>query len=856
MRKSAVLLYLFLFFFHSPQAGCASSFQAVQEHQSDSVNSVFREQGGRYNEIFHIVSDELVRNGKKDSSSVPLTGYSDKKKVRSYNQISLILLVLTVSGLIIAFVFFIVSLIRTFNGRKSGCRRKRSSVKAAVKKQNGSLLYEIIGFSYFLIFLMTVFVSVPFYRYYIEQAEYTLSSGLLSRVNILMSELSCGVRTYMSAGNLAELSMIPERTADVPEVQCVTVVGFSARTEDGYNGHDGAEPVPCVLASNAPAVCAAADASGFVLNTLFTSAESAEVCKNIRRRLNEIIIEENSSLLEQRRSLYEEKRFCLQGGKTSLTRSIEEIDEDIRSVSIAINKKSERLAGGMTVSLPEFDVRNCSQMQDSYLFFRPIIYAADDSDEFICGLIFLQVSTDSLVSSLNVSDRELFLLIFIIVGIVLVLGCVGALLVGWHISAPLRRLEEFVLKITAERHRKELDGERPHIVVSRNDEIGRLCIAVNQLNAELAAAAIEDNPTYDGKAVQKAFLPLDKAPSGFGQEATASHTDENIELFGFYKGASSVSGDYFDYKRLDERWYVFIKSDVSGHGTPAGLIMTIIAVLFNRFFDGWSVDKKGSGITKFVYQTNSFLEALGLDGKFATIIIILFDSKSGCMYLCNAGDNLVHIYDADAEALKTLVLKETPAAGPFSSALIDSKGGFVLEKSVLAHGNVLFLYTDGIEEAARLVRDDFGTVVQEERNGRIEAKKELFGARRVRKIIEAVFSRGTFTLTKKIAPAGFESLVFDFSTCQGNAEEAITALAAVEKVFRMYKPFSASESDIVKVDSQTDMFLMEHFTMYKKYCSVDTSVSPREIGRGFIHYNFVKEDEQTDDLTLFAIKRR
>lgn len=853
MRKSVVFLNLLFCFLASAHIFCTSALQAEPERRSESAGSVLSGQAGICDEIFSALSARLSAEERNDIASVSSAVRSDRSRFKSYNKVSFVLLVLTVSVLITVLVLFSAFFIRNSIGTKSSEKAvcESAAETALVQRRNGSLLYEIIVFSYFLILLTAVFISVPFYQYYIKQTERTLSEGLVSRVNGFLSDMSRGVCIYLADGSDDELRLISGQTDDVPEAEGAAAVVFSA-------GDAGAYSKSHILMTTDSGIRKEPDAPGDAPETLFDSENSADVRRTILRRMNEIAAEKTAPSRGRLRALYEEREqrgeLPVSGERLIPSRSTEPPDGDILSASIDLRRCCGLFADGMTVSAPEFDAQNYNQRQNSYLFCRPVIDVGADSGEFVRGLVFVQVSTDSLTAAITESDRKLFLLVFVVVGIMLALGCIAAVLVGCHISAPLCRIEECIRRMTAEQKYGDAGGERKNLAVLRTDEIGRLCSAVNRLNESLSDAALSNNPTYDGKAVQKAFLPLDK--TGFGQEMTASHADENIELFGFYNGASSVSGDYFDYKRLDERWYVFIKSDVSGHGTPAALIMTIIAVLFNQFFDGWSVDKDGAGITKFVYQVNSFLDSLGLSGKFATIIIILFDSESGCMYLCNAGDNLVHMYDAPSASLKTVVLKETPAAGAFSSALIDSKGGFVLEKSMLAHGNILFLYTDGIVESARLVRDGFGNAVQEERNGRYEAKKEVFGERRVRTVIEAVFLRGTFTLTKEGEHDNSESLVFDFSTCQGSIDEAITALAAVEKVFRMYKPLSSSESDVVKADRQTDLFLMEHFNLYKKYCSIDTSVSPREIGKGFVYYNFVKEDEQSDDLTLFAVKRR
>ena len=104
-------------------------------------------------------------------------------------------------------------------------------------------------------------------------------------------------------------------------------------------------------------------------------------------------------------------------------------------------------------------------------------------------------------------------------------------------------------------------------------------------------------------------------------------------------------------------------------------------------------------------------------------------------------------------------------------------------------------------------------------------------------------------LKKEGAFGAEDTLVFDFTGCEGNSVEAITALIAVEKVFRMYKPLSATEADTIKVDRRIDSFLKEHFNLYGKYCLIDSSASA-------VQYNFIMEDDQADDLTLLAIRRQ
>ncbi len=58
-----------------------------------------------------------------------------------------------------------------------------------------------------------------------------------------------------------------------------------------------------------------------------------------------------------------------------------------------------------------------------------------------------------------------------------------------------------------------------------------------------------------------------------------------------------MSGDYFDYKRLDEQHYALIKVDVSGKGVSAALIMIEVATIFQTYFKHWTLQSPGCAST-------------------------------------------------------------------------------------------------------------------------------------------------------------------------------------------------------------------------------------------------------------------
>ena len=146
-------------------------------------------------------------------------------------------------------------------------------------------------------------------------------------------------------------------------------------------------------------------------------------------------------------------------------------------------------------------------------------------------------------------------------------------------------------------------------------------------------------------------------------------------------------------------------------------------------------------------------------------------------------------------------------------------------------------------------------------NPEFEAEKEEFGEKRVSEIIEAVFKKQKYILSKKENPAAGEILEFDFTTCEGTVEEATLALASLEKVFRLYKPLSATVKDLVEVDISIDRFLKKHFSLYKEYAvpPVPESFNGRPVRNpknpNNVFYSFIREDAQEDDLTMVCLQR-
>jgi hypothetical protein len=728
---------------------------------------------------------------------------------------------------------------------------KEKQRTSQLKQKGISLKIKLMGFTSFLVIMIVLLVSIPLGINMVRTQEQTLAQGLEQRVNVLLEGLSTSAKAYMPAQNLLELSYLPDQTSALAEVEYATITGYPS---DGKN-----TSLKYVWATNDPDITKkiATESLTYGLSEL-TDDTVSEIAKRCAELNAEAVSETGDIALNIVQLNAEGVSLALKSDAKSVARR-EEIAQITTQLTNKFNTAMNELSAKGGGSLPRFNSNQLDRANTSYLFYRPVLYRQGSSQEYVRGIVFVKVSTINLIDSVDAARRSIIYTAALIAILAISIGAVGSFILASIIVNPIRRLAAHVTVIGETADKTKLNGK--DIEISSHDEIGLLGETVNEMTHGLVKAAQDEKLLMDGKVVQQTFLPL--LTSRDGSKETISQLNESaIQCFGYYEGASGVSGDYFDYKKLDNRWYVLIKCDASGHGVPAALIMTVVATLFRKYFENWSYTKNGTLINQLVTQINDFIESLGIKGKFATIIICLFDTVSGDVFMCNAGDNIVHIYDNAAHREKTLTLAETPAAGPLPSFMVEMKGGFKVEKTTLKPGDVLFLYTDGIEEATRKFRDSTFSVVKCAEpamkegdihgNHKVGQESEQMEPERVRAIIEAVFAGKTYTLEKYHNPVPGEELIFDFTSCRGTIEEAVIALASVEKVFRMYKAPDVTAADTVRVDKKIDTFLHEHFNRYDYYCGAkkeDSSAS------NYLEYTFLKEDEQLDDLTLLAVRR-
>jgi serine phosphatase RsbU (regulator of sigma subunit) len=168
-----------------------------------------------------------------------------------------------------------------------------------------------------------------------------------------------------------------------------------------------------------------------------------------------------------------------------------------------------------------------------------------------------------------------------------------------------------------------------------------------------------------------------------------------LDVFGRMRPCYEVAGDYFDVIPLDEWRVVLALADVSGKGAGAAMLMANLQAGLHsalRFTD--RLDDIALGLNNLVNRNTSA-------AQFITCFLALYDIRSGRLTYVNAGHNPPLIVGPTGRPARLL-----EGTGLILGALADMPYGSGAE--TMAAGDVLVIYTDGVEEANDPQGREFG----------------------------------------------------------------------------------------------------------------------------------------------------
>lgn len=725
--------------------------------------------------------------------------------------------------------------------------------KRELKAKGGGLFVQFAMTIALLVLFVVIIVSLPLgYQLLNAQGE-ALAQGLVQRSRVLLESVAQGARAYIPARNILELSLLPAQKSAIKEASFITITTVNP-------SNVGNE---LFWASNDPAINEKTKGQDPGISIYNDSLSSR--LEEVRNWVNTQAASRVGDLAKTIQSLSQEGRIlATKVDDPKSQQRLQELSAALRDMEKTLNQRLNEIAEEAVTEEPLFNPKalnplNLKTIPESYIFLKPIIYRQEGSDEYFRGFVRLSVSTGLIVQELLQARALLVRNALIIAALALIVGIIGALALARIIARPILKLAEGIEVIRTTEDKKQL--ENFVITVRAKNEIGVLTETINNMTVSLVDAAKEAELLTVGKEVQKMFLPLATKPTG-EKLSTLTLEESAVSVYGYYEGAKGVSGDYFDFKKLEEPYYAFIKCDVAGKGVPAALIMVGVATIFSTEFANWSFKKTGINLVNITYKINEYIESKGFKGRFAAFIMGIYDSSRGLLHVCHAGDRLVHFYRWKQKAFITQELPSSPTAGTFDNASVAATAPFQIMSLPVDPGDVLLLYTDGFEESSRVRRKpDYSAVtelIKDPRSGQEyeEYRKEQFGEDRIKAITEAIYNRSQYILVREDDPQGVGTqYTFDFSSCDGSLHDLVIGLSAVEKVFRMMQDPAATETDTIVVDSLIDDFLEKHFREYTTYFW-DKRPHPDPHITEYRIYGHIKEDEQYDDLTMLTIQRK
>ncbi|MBU1081058.1 MAG: SpoIIE family protein phosphatase [Spirochaetes bacterium] len=704
-----------------------------------------------------------------------------------------------------------------------------------------------------LVILIVLLVSIPLGIRMLRTQSEILARVLELRARVLLESAVQGGKSYLPAKNVLELSLLPNQASAVAEARYMTITGFGATATTDPD---------VIWASNDPGIAAKIDGPALAPGVSMLSDPLSPRIAAMAAEINAKAQEEVGAIAEAIQQLQDEGRALAANLDAQSQARLAQIAGSARDLEKTLSEKLAAISDASVASEPAFDSTALGATASEYVFYKPILFRQGRESVYYRGLVRLSVSTETIVAQVKEARATLFRSVGVVAAIALLIGIVGSFGLSRIIVGPLMRVVKGIETIRDESDKKKLAGFT--IDIRSRDELSVLAGTINEMTAGLVEAAKEAEFLTVGKEVQKMFIPL--VTNELGEKLTTGLDDlPSHTFFGYYEGAKGVSGDYFDYTRLDDRFWAFIKCDVSGKGIPAALIMVGVATIFTTELQGWSFKKHGIHLDRITYKINDFIEKRGFKGRFAAFIMGIYDSQAGTVHVCHAGDNLLRIYDAKQGLVITHTLPSAPTAGTFPNDLVESTSPYRQVSLPLDRGDTLLLYTDGFEESTRLMygpdfkplfeikkmRDRDGTETEHK-----EPMKEQLGEERIKEITEAIMGRRTYSLRKEGDPLGADAAYdFDFSALDAGANDLVMGLAAVEKVFRFLPDPQAGADDKVIVDAKIDEVLSKCWKQYGRFCG-DKRPHPDPRRKEYLYYGHLKEDEQYDDLTMMLIRRK
>ena len=274
---------------------------------------------------------------------------------------------------------------------------------------------------------------------------------------------------------------------------------------------------------------------------------------------------------------------------------------------------------------------------------------------------------------MGIAEILIFALLFLVI----------YLLVRRRVVDRIDRVNQSLSRIT-EGNLEEVVDVRSNVEFAQlSDDINSTVDTLKRYIAE-AAARIDEELAY-AETIQRSLLPSVFPPYP---------ERKDFALYAAMDTAKEVGGDFYDFYLRDENSLALVVADVSGKGIPAAMFMMRAKTMLR------DCSERTERVSEIFQQANDRLCEENDANMFLTAWMGVLDTKTGILRFVNAGH------------MQPVLIRRGKAS------FIEQKTNLVLammddveyeEDTIrLEPGDILYLYTDGVTEAAAADQSMFG----------------------------------------------------------------------------------------------------------------------------------------------------
>jgi serine phosphatase RsbU (regulator of sigma subunit) len=229
------------------------------------------------------------------------------------------------------------------------------------------------------------------------------------------------------------------------------------------------------------------------------------------------------------------------------------------------------------------------------------------------------------------------------------------------------------------------------ILVKRTDEIGILAHFFNEVTTSLEKVTVdlEESKKVTGELKTAGQLQKELIPN-------MAPTIDGFDIAVKNRSAEELGGDNLDFIKAGNSTYFYV-GDVTGHGVPAAIVMTMVNTLINAFSEIYE------SAYEVVVQTNRRLKTRIRATMFMSMLMLKWNGLTKKMTYIGCGHEHLIVYRAKTGLVDVMV------SGGIALGMVPDNSKIVKENDLLLEtGDVIVLYTDGITEAKNMKGEMFG----------------------------------------------------------------------------------------------------------------------------------------------------